>query len=245
VNFDPKKPWKNGPPQYDADHLAVWGKNLEFLADPRFLSAYRRGANSGHVIARHYGLDELGIEWRIHICCWAAMHAKHLPGDFVECGVNTGIMSLAVCEYIDFNATGKRFWLFDTYDGIPTQQMTVRERELRASDKAMYADCYEIARQNFAPFPAAQLVRGTVPDSLGTVAIDQVCYLCLDMNIAFPERAAIEHFWPRLVSGAPIVLDDYAWQGYEDQKATIDEFALSVGVEVLTLPTGQGLILKP
>lgn len=244
-NFDPKKPWKSGPPLYDADHLAVWGKNLDFLADPRFLSAYRRGENSGHLIAKHYGLDALGIEWRIHVCCWAAMHAKQLPGDFVECGVNTGIASLAVCEYIDFNATGKRFWLFDTYNGIPADQMTARERELRAGTEAMYADCYDIARHNFTQFPATHLVRGVVPDTLGTVAIEQVCYLSIDMNIALPERAAIEFFWPRLVSGAPIVLDDYAWRGYEDQKAAMDEFARLAGVEILTLPTGQGLILKP
>jgi hypothetical protein len=42
-----------------------------------------------------------------------------------------------------------------------------------------------------------------------------------------------------------VVLDDYAWRGYEAQRATIDEFARSVGVEVLTLPTAQGLIVKP
>ncbi len=79
------QPWKAGPAQYDADHLAVWGKNLGFMSDPRFLSAYRRGVNSGHKLGEVYGLgDELGIEWRVYTCCWAGMHAKGLPGDFVE-----------------------------------------------------------------------------------------------------------------------------------------------------------------
>jgi hypothetical protein len=31
------------------------------------------------------------------------------------------------------------------------------------------------------------------------------------MNIAKPERAAIEHFWDRLVVGAPVIFDDYGW----------------------------------
>ena len=84
-------------------------------------------------------------------------------------------------------------------------------------------------------------MEGTLP----TVPIDAVSYLSIDMNIAYPERLAIEYFWPKLVTGAVVVLDDYAWKGYEDQKATMDEFAATIGVEILTLPTGQGLLLKP
>jgi hypothetical protein len=243
----PRQPWKAGPPQYDSDHLAVWGRNLGFLEDKRFRSAYQRGIHSGHRIGEVYGLgDDLGIEWRVHVCCWAASHAKHLPGDFVECGVNTGIYSLAICEYIDFNATGKRFWLFDTYEGIPEHQMSERERQLRISENArMYPNCFDRARENFRPFPNAVLVKGTVPESLPSAAIDRICYLSLDMNIAKPERAAIAYFWPKLSHGAIVVVDDYGWQGYEEQKAAMDEFAGSVGVEVLTLPTGQGLIVRP
>ena len=45
--------------------------------------------------------------------------------------------------------------------------------------------------------------------------------------------------------GAPVVFDDYAWRGHEEQKAGIDVFARAQGTEVLTLPTGQGLLLKP
>jgi O-methyltransferase len=238
------KPWKSGPPQYDADHLAVWGKNLGFMTDRRFLAAYKRGVNSGHRIAEAYGLTDLGIEWRVHVCCWAATHATKLDGDFVECGVNTGVLSLAVCDYIDLNATGKRFWLFDTYQGIPVQQMSDRERQLRGVENAMYPECFGLAQENFKPFQKATLVRGVIPESLNSVVIDRVCYLSLDMNIALPERAAIEFFWPKLARGAPVIFDDYAWQGYEDQKAAMDQFAVSVGVEILTLP-GQGLLLKP
>jgi O-methyltransferase len=65
------------------------------------------------------------------------------------------------------------------------------------------------------------------------------------MNIAYPERKAIEYFWPKLSCGALVVLDDYGWLGYEEQHEAMDDFAKSVGVEILSLPTGQGLIAKP
>ena len=115
---------KWGTPSYDADYLRVWNKNTDFLHDKKFIHAYQAGMKSGHKIGRTSGSDEdIHIEWRILVCCWAAQHAVRLQGDFVECGTNTGIMSLAICNYIDINKTGKNFYLFELgqYDEILMQ----------------------------------------------------------------------------------------------------------------------------
>lgn len=235
------------PPSYDADFLRVWYKSVDFMSDPRFLRAYRRGMDSGHRIGRAAGSqDDIHIEWRVYICCWAALHASHLPGDFVECGTNTGIMSLAICDYVDFNRLDKDFFLLDTYSGIPEDQIS--ERELahgRGYENTMYPECYDQALRNFSPFPRARPIRGRVPEVLQTVAFGQVSYLCLDMNIAYPELAALRFFWPRLVTGGIVVLDDYGWSNYREQKDQLDGFAREQGVEIALLPTGQGLLLKP
>jgi O-methyltransferase len=216
---------------YDADGMKLWEKNLAALRAPRFRDAYTRSAS-----------PDVPIDFRAYICCWAAGRAARLDGDFVECGVNRGWLSLTICNYLDFNSIGKSFYLFDTYDGIPPEQITERERERAALHQ--YSDCYESTKQAFAPFPGAVLVRGRIPDSLQSVTIDRVAYLSIDMNIALPERAAIEFFWPKLSPGAVVVLDDYAFGGYEAQHETMDEFASQHGVEILTLPTGQGLLIK-
>jgi hypothetical protein len=232
---------------YVSDGLATWNKSIDFFERPRFQSAYRRGMDSGHAIGRPAGSDlDIRIEWRVAICCWAAWHARQLPGDFVECGTNTGIYSLALCEYIDFNSTGKAFWLFDTFAGHPSEQMTEQERRLAGDGgPSSYPDCYATALRNFAAFPKAQLVRGKVPDTLATVAIEQVAYLSIDMNLEYPERAALEFFWPRLVSGGIVVLDDYGWLQHRGQRDSHDAFAHARGLEIFALPTGQGLLLKP
>ena len=118
-------------PTYDADHLVTYHKTPRFLTDPAFRAAYSRGMNSGHHIARPRGSDDdVHIEWRVHVVLWAASQALQTDGDFVECGVNTGIYSLAVCDYLDFNRTGRSFWLFDTFCGIPQEQIAPREQEL-------------------------------------------------------------------------------------------------------------------
>ena len=232
---------------YNADSLAVWDKSTAFLRDERFVEAYRAGMDSGHHILRAPGSrDDIHIEWRVHVLCWAAAHGARLEGDFVECGVNTGIYSLAVCKYLGFERLDREFWLFDTFRGIPESHMAPEERDARIAENAsLYSECFEIAQRNFAPYPRAHLVRGTVPETLANVSIGTVAYLSIDMNIVAPERAAIEHFWPRLVPGAIVVLDDYGWLHFEAQRRSMDEFAHAAGVEVLTLPTGQGVLVKP
>ena len=44
--------------------------------------------------------------------------------------------------------------------------------------------------------------------------------------------------------GTVVLLDDYAYDGYRSQKLGMDAFARSKGVPILSLPTGQGLLLK-
>jgi O-methyltransferase len=236
-----------GPPSYNANNIVTWYQSVDFMSDPRFLSAYRRGMDSGHQIMRPPGSrEDIHTEWRTMISCWAGQHATRIPGDFVECGVNTGIVSLAICEYVDFNKTEKSFWLFDTYCGIPPEQIS--KEELKAGriqeNVSYYPECYELAKRNFAPFPKAHLVRGRVPDTLASVPIEAVAYLHLDMNIAYPERAAIEYFWPKMSVGGIVLLDDYGWTPYRAQKDTLDEFARLNGVEIMMLPTGHGLLIK-
>ncbi|PTM40352.1 macrocin-O-methyltransferase TylF [Bosea sp. 124] len=232
-----------GNPTYDADHMRLWNKNVSFMRDPLFRKAYNIGINSDHGLGIPGAID-IHIEYRIAVCCWAAWHCRQLAGDFVECGTNTGIMSLAICDYIDFNATKKNFYLFDTYEGIPLEQITEAESHA-LQQNAAYRDCFDIAKKNFSPYPRANLVKGKVPDTLSVPDIDKVCYLMIDMNIAAPERAALEFFWDKIVPGGIVLFDDYGWAGYEAQKEAHDKFAMTKGLQIFNLPTSQGMLIKP
>jgi O-methyltransferase len=231
-------------PNYNSDGLTVHSKNVDFLNDENFVKAYQAGMSSGHIIG---GGGDLHIEWRVHVCLWAAVHACKLEGDFVECGVNTGMYSLAIMNYLNFNKLQQKFFLFDTFEGIPLEQISGTEESLGRVEhnNSQYFNCYELAKENFAPFSNAILVKGKVPDTLNQVNINKVSYLSIDMNIVEPEIAAGNFFWDKLVSGAIIVLDDYGWLEYFPQKEAWDQFAQEKGVKILNLPTGQGLIIKP
>jgi O-methyltransferase len=227
---------------YTGDGLAVESRILDALQSDRFRAAYTAGMQTPHRI----GGGNLRLHWRVLTCLWAAEHGLSLAGDFVECGVNTGILSRAICEYLDFARVPKRFYLFDTFEGIPESQAAPEERaHVRSKNARLYRDCYEDARKTFAPFPNVHLVRGLVPDTLTTVPIEQVSYLSIDMNLVFPEIKALEFFWERLAPGAFVVLDDYGFEGHRHQHDAIDAFAAKRNVGVYTSPTGQGLIVRP
>jgi len=233
--------WVDTAPVYNGDSMKLYNKNLEFLQDTKFQESYQLGINTGHRFGT--GID---IQYRVYVACWALSQASHLEGDFVECGVNTGIFSLAAMNYINFNTIDKNFYLFDTYEGIPSDQVSDAEKPIvEGHYNQFYFDCYELVKKNFSSFPRAILVRGRVPESLSYVNIDKVSYLSIDMNIAYPEIAGGVYFWDKLVPGGIILLDDYGWQTHEAQKSGWDEFARDRGVQILTMPTGQGLLIKP
>jgi hypothetical protein len=225
------------PLTYHQDGLATI-HNAEFLRDPDFQSAYAAGTvMSGEDYAWH---------WRVHVGLWAARQARTLDGDFVECGVNRGFLSGAIMHALRWESVAKTFYLLDTFSGLVAAQLTAEERALgrKAGDEGRYEECYEQVRAAFAKYPNVRLIRGAVPDTLTQIDAARVAYLSIDMNCAAPEIAAGEFLWPRLVPGAVVLLDDYAYAGYEPQKQAWDAFARRHGTQVLALPTAQGLLIK-
>ena len=206
----------------------------DFRNDPNFLAAYRKGQATGS-----WNGGEL--RWRVYTGCWAAKHASNLPGDFVECGVNRGGLALSIMEYIDFNSLNKRFFLLDTFRGFP-QELSA---EAASANHDSYQECYDDAVKTFRPFRGAHIIRGAVPDTLQQVDSNTICFLSIDMNSAEAEIAAMRYFWKKLVTGAVVLLDDYAYsESYRRQKDAFDRLSTELHFAILTLPTGQGLIVK-
>ncbi len=210
-----------------------------FLKDPAFKKAYERGAAAA---------GDYQWYWRVHIGLWAASTASRLDGDFVECGVNRGFLSSAIMAYLNWDRTGKTFYLLDTFGGLDARQSgegsLESERNKEHLAQGFYVTGVDEVAKNFAEWKNVRIVQGAVPDTLVQVNAEKLSYLHIDMNAVLPEIAALEFFWERLVPGAIVLLDDYAFYGYSEQKHAMDQLATRMSFSIASLPTGQGLIVK-
>jgi hypothetical protein len=218
--------------------------NDRFRRDPTFQEAYIRGMQASN------GVDP-AFEWRVHVALWAAATSLHVPGDFVECGVNAGFISSAIMRHLRWNTLDRRFYLIDTFSGPILDQYSPEEiarGRLSVAENALAAGSYvtDLARvrANYSEWPSAVVVQGVIPEVLPALNIGALAFLHIDMNCAYPERMALEFFWKHLSPGAIVLLDDYAYFGHDQQTSAIDSTVLELGANVLSLPTGQGIIIK-
>ncbi len=225
---------EHGKLKYNADGLAT-SSNADFINEPKFAKAYALAKATNP-------WPNFTLMWRIHIVCWAAEVARNYEGDFVECGVNTGAYARAIVDYIDFNKTGKTFFLMDTFTGLDLKYVTEEEKKLGVSNYK-YRNTYEDVQNTFRPFKT-KIIKGSIPDTLTECNVENICYLSIDMNNYIPEIAALEYFWPKVVKNGIVLLDDYGFENHFIQKLAFDRFAEKVNHQILSLPTGQGLIIK-
>ena len=228
---------------YDEDNLRSL-HNHDFVSDPEFVRAYARGIQAA-------GTD-YNWRWRVHIGLWAAQTAARLPGDFVECGVNRGFLSSAIMELLDWDSLGKTFYLLDTFAGIDAAILPDEERvhaeaaNVVGRSGGFYVQSSELVRRNFAQWRNARIIEGSVPGTLDGIDASEIAFLHLDMNSSTPEVEALEFLWPRLVQGGIVLFDDFGYVGGAVfQHGPIARSVRGLGATIATLPTGQGLLLKP
>jgi len=228
---------------YDQDGLRSI-HNHDFMSEPSFCKAYQRG-----VLAAG---DDYKWHWRVHVGLWAAFAASKLAGDFIECGVNRGFLSSAIMSDLNWDSLNKMFYLMDTFTGMDLRYVSEEELKRNKSgqnqaflDSGFYTTRVEGVTENFSEWKNVKIIQGAIPETLAAVTSEKIAYLHLDMNCAPPEVAAFNHFWERLVPGAFVLFDDYSYHGYEMQHEALGDMAASRGLRILSLPTGQGLLIKP
>ena len=149
-----------------------------------------------------------------------------------------------ICRMLDFGTLDRRFLLFDTFNGIPSDRVADQEKGRVTGINALYSDVYDITSSRFSTYSNVELVRGVLPEALDNTETGDIAYLSIDLNYAAVEIQCIRQLWDRVSPGGVVLLDDYAWKGHEPQKQAWDAWAIEVGTAVLTVPTGQGIIVK-
>jgi O-methyltransferase len=226
-----------GGQAYVGEGIATWLKRPAFVQDPRFMA-----------IATQHGDIAPGVgnswHWNLQTVLWGAQQARNLPGDFVELGVFRGHTTAFLADYLEFGGWDRRWWLFDTFEGIPDDQVDPGwELVNKESYKGTFS--YEEVRDRFAGFPNIVVTKGRVPEVFGETCPEVIAFMHIDLNSSAAEIAALDALYDRITPGGVIVFDDFGWQTAHAQfKAELAWFTAR-GLAIFPLPTGQGLFVKP
>ena len=152
---------------------------------------------------------------------------------------------------LDWDRTGKTFYLLDTFYGLEESQVSEVEIQDGIMDKnkellknGFYVASAEVVKDNFSEWNNIKIIEGVIPNTFSQIASDAIAFLHIDLYCAPLEVASMKFLWGRIVVGGIVLLDDYAYNGYRHQKLEIDKFARQEGIAIASLPTGQGLIVK-
>lgn len=165
-----------------------------------------------------------------------------LPGDLAECGCYEGASAYFMAEA----STHGSLLLFDSFEGISEPGKADREkpRDALPWQKGDLRSTEEALRANLAGFNNVEVFSGWIPQRFGDVAMRNFRLVHIDVDLYQPTKDSLEFFFPRLVPGGVIVMDDYGLLTCPGARKAADEFSERQGTRVLHLPTGQGVLIK-
>jgi O-methyltransferase len=228
------------PPWADA---GLPGAELE----ERFLAAHqemKKAVASGEVRLTQFGAEaDAAVDslmWRHYVVFWsAALASRTGEKNMAECGVCDGLTA-----FFALRAAGAtKAYLYDAWAPMKDDALLSSEKTLAGS--YAYLDV-ENTRRNLARFEGRTVWnKGFIPNVFtGADNPNALSWLHVDLNSAKPTLSALEFFYDRLAPGGVILVDDYAWKGYEDTRIAVRRWSADKAGTMLPLPTGQALFLK-
>ena len=218
--------------------MTILNRNFHFLQDKKFLK-----------IHRELCMDEKEEKriWKNHIYCSFFQNGLNIEGDLIECGVYRGFSSAVACHYLNFEKyKNKKLYLFDTWDGIPEDQLdSIRKQYPAMNNKYKGEENLNIVEERFKQFNNVVKIKGKVPDSLKSINLpNKISFLHLDLNTHIGEIGALEYVFSKLVQGAVCLLDDFGDTMGKEQMIHEKKWFEEKKCNICELPTGQAFVIK-
>jgi O-methyltransferase len=175
-------------------------------------------------------------------------------GWIAECGCFRGLSAHLISSHQrhfkkDFDGEG--FQLFDSFAGLsaPTAEDMVGLEEglqggTRSCKAGAFAASLDHVRRSLQEFPKIEFHPGWLPESLNPGLGKAYKFVHIDLDIYVPIKGALEFFYPRLVPGGILVLDDYGFIRWPGARKATDEFCAARGLRPIVLSTGNAILLK-
>lgn len=131
------------------------------------------------------------------------LSVSSLPGDVADLGAYRG-----ACAYLLRRlAPDKELHVFDNWGvGNPHFDPDCHH------GPGEWAFPLEECRRNVGADPKTHFHKGVFPGSAAGLEGRRFCFVFVDMDTYQSTKAAVEFFWPRLVAGGKMLVDDWSWE---------------------------------
>lgn len=213
-----------------------------FEIDDNFINLYRLAQQKTQMEQtdnlsrreRHYVLNQL-------------IERAPLNGDIAECGCWRGLSAYQIASRMQKRGFENRFLIFDSFEGLSDFEGKdiplggIKDKEARKKEFACGED---IVRENLKEFKFIDYKKGWIPERFQEASEHQFSFVHIDVDMYQPILDALKFFYPRMIPGGIIVLDDYGFTYFPGAKRATDEFMEDKQDLFIALASGQAFIIK-
>ncbi len=220
--------------------------NVFFEVDPEFNSLYNLAQEKTLMVPtdnllrreRHYTLTKLLQQTEPIIN----------QGMVAECGCWRGLSSYQIAanlKKMDFN---QAFLIFDSFEGLSEydeeDKNNVMTDEEENCHRKHFACSMDVVIKNLEDFDFIDYKKGWIPSRFKEASELAFSFVHIDVDMFQPIWDSLEFFYPRLIPGGIIVLDDYGYLNFPGAKKAVDTFLVDKPDFFLSLPSGSAFIMK-
>lgn len=184
-----------------------------------------------------------------------------LDGDTAEAGCLFGLSTFLMCGYEKARRptfTGLGHHLFDSFIGlsfpdnvdVPTEHQNplierLLDRRKTTTERWPTGGSFlDRTRRVLADYPDITYNVGWIPEVFDGVALRKYRFVHIDVDLSMPTKASLEFFYPQMVPGGLIVIDDYGFTDWPGVKQAVDAFCQVSHAPLIRLTTGNAILLK-
>lgn len=228
-------------------------QNLLFEKDVFFNNTYDEG-----IRVTHTPLDNPSVYFskrriRFYNTTQFFLQTKNLDGYVIECGCYKGLSSFIFLNFskrLDSQYLGDKYIIIDSFEGLsaPSNQDSLGKDE-NGNDRyfvgaGYFATPLDDVKLALADFPKIEFIKGWIPERLAALPERKYKFVHVDLDFYDPIKGALEYFFPRMVIGGLIVIDDYGSLFWPGAKRAVEEFCDTHKIDLLNISTAQAILRK-
>lgn len=182
------------------------------------------------IVREVHDFTQLAIEpmWSLYEAV-RYLTARGIKGDFIECGVFFGGASMLIAKtLLSLEDASRELWLYDSFEGFVGEQTNDDVTWYGDTIERRFPDFEDIAKNNIAstgyPLEKIRLAKGDIEKTAADNKNGDIALLRLDTDTYHSTKAELEHFYPKLVSGGILIIDDYG-HAFGARRAVDEYFA--------------------